>query len=670
MITRLSKPVRSVLLCGALCLSTAAFAQDSTTSTPPKPAKMAGSMGGDEHPDLIEIDPFGGISLYGQLNRGLTMHTADGGVGGIRLAVNPSRFVGLELWGDYAAANISFLGSSGTYPAGTTPASLVGTPVPPYSFSSHNFVFGLNPVLNLKPRGSWIIPYVTAGVMATQFTPSSNSIFNANTPSDAAYHATALNDNLQVGFNYGGGVKWHFTDHLGARFDVRGLYSRGPTFDLPNFPPAGGGVYIPSKQTYNGLQATLGLVFFAGTTKCPPMPPAPPPPAPLPTPTISGAEGTICQGKPVTLHATMSGAPADHKLTYAWTVNGQAQDANSPDLTFTPNNMGSFSIQLTVTDTTPPPPPMERPKKFPERCWVQPPPAAPVAPVTASATLTVGDTTPSISSVTATPTELACAANTTGTHTSNLSGTATPAACGGNLTYKWTVSEGSVTNDSSPNATFDASSLNFEGGSQAQSKSVTATLTVSDPSGKSATQTTTITVKCEPSFVRLDDAIFAKNNARVNNCDKRLLIDDAASRMQSGDYDIILVGHRDTDEEESIGRKGKGRRAVAPTALDEQRVLNAAAVLSGGTATCGKVDPSRIKIDWVGTDQTSETRPGQCGTSATKATERKGSEVSEADKNRRVEVYLVPHGSTALPPAVKNPRPLSETTMKALGCPK
>lgn len=669
MITRLSKPVRSALLCSALCLSTVAFAQDTSTNTPAKPAPAA-ALGGDEHPGLIEIDPFGGISLYGQLNTGLTMHTAKGGVGGLRFAVNPSRYFGLELWADYAAANISFLGSSGAYPAGTTPSSLVGTAVPPYSFGSHNFVFGLNPVFNLRPRGSWVIPYVTAGVIGTQFTPTSDAEFQANTPANAAYHAGALSDNLQVGVNYGGGVKWHFTEHLGARFDVRGLTSRNPTFGLPNAPPTGGGIYIPSKQTYNGLQATLGLVFFAGETKCPPMPVAPAPPAPLPTPTISGAEGTICQGKPVTLHATLPSVDPVRKLEYAWTVNGQAQDAKSPDLTFTPNNTGSISVQLTVTDTTPPPPPMERPKKFPVRCWVQPPAPAAVAPVTASATLTVGETTPTISSVTSTPTELACAANTTGAHSANLSGTAAGAACGGNLTYKWTVSEGSVTNDSSPNATFDASSLNFESGAQAQSKSVTATLTVTDPSGKSATQTTNITVKCEPTFVRLDDVVFAKNNSRVNNCGKRLLIDDAAGRMQSGDYDIILVAHRDTDEAETTGHKGKGRHAVAPSALDEQRALNAAAVLSGGTGTCGKVDPSRIKIDWVGTDQTSETRPGQCGTSATKATERKGSEVSEADKNRRVEVYLVPHNSTTLPPAVKNPKPLSDETMKKLGCPK
>ena len=221
---------------------------------------------------------------------------------------------------------------------------------------------------------------------------------------------------------------------------------------------------------------------------------------------------------------------------------------------------------------------------------------------------------------------------------------------------------------STPNATFDSSSLNFESGAQAQSKSVTATLTVTDTKGKTATQSTTIAVNCQPTFVRLDDVIFAKNNARVNNCGKRVLIDDAASRMASGDYDIVLVGHRDTDEETNApGVRGhRGRRAPA-TPLDEQRTLNAAAILSGGTGTCAKVDPARIKVDYVGTDQTSETRPGQCGTSNTK--ERKGSETSEADKNRRLEVYLVPHNSTSMPPAVKNPRPLPETEVKALGCP-
>lgn len=650
------RPFSSKIMCAALCFASAAFGQTSTTN--PKPA----SGSGDNLPDLIEIDPFGGIQTFGNVAIGLGEKLVDGGVGGLRIAVNPNPWLGLELWADFSQANVEFGQSSGINPG-------TGRPLPTYSFGSRNYTFGLNPVFNLKPRGSKIQPYLTVGVDGIQFTPTDTAEGLArNATTNSLYYSGNLNDNLQVGINYGGGVKFHMTDHFGLRFDVRGLWSRNPTYDLPNYPD--GGIYIPAKQKINGMQATLGLVWYGGESKCPPMPTPPPPPAPLPTPTISGGEGTICQGKPVNLHASITG-PTGHNLTYAWTLNGQAQGSNSADFTFTPNNTGSFNAQVTVSDTTPPPPPMERPKNIPVRCWVQPPTPPPTAPVTASATVTVSDSAPTITSVTANPDTLACAANTTGTHTANLTGNASPSACGGNLTYKWTVSEGSVSNDTSANATFDASTLNFEGGAQGQTKSVTATLTVTDEMGKTATQNTTVTVNCQPTFVRLDDVVFAKNNTRVNNCGKRVLIDDAAPRVAGGDYDIVLVGHRDSDESETVARAAtRGRRRSPATTggtLDEQRVLNCAAVLSGGTGTCAKVDPSHIRVDWVGTDQTSETRPGLCGTSNLK--ERKGSQTSAADKNRRVEVYLVPRNSQSLPPAVKNIKPLPESQVRALGCP-
>lgn len=663
-------PISSFFLCSALSLSTAVFAQDTSntsnnqattpTAGTPNAAKASGASGADEYPDKFEIDPFGGISLYGQVMRGLDTKLVDGGVAGLRLTYNPTLHLGLELWADWDRANVEFKTSSGVYP-GTT------SPLPTYSFGAANYFFGFNPILNLKPRGSKVQPYLTVGVNGIQFTPTSDAERIARSSAvNALYFSSNLNDNLQVGLNYGGGVKFHLTDHFGLRIDARGFWSRNPTYDLPNYPD--GGIYIPAKDKINGFQGTLGLVWFAGTEKCPPMPPAPPPPTPLPTPTISGAEGTICQGKPVTLHATLSGAPADHTLTYAWTVNGQPQGSNSPDLTYTPNNEGTFNIQLTVTDTTPPPPPLERPRKFPVRCWVQPPTPPPPQPVTATATFTVSMPAPTISSVTATPNTLMCSAVQNGDHTAQLSATAQGGACGGNLTYKWTVSEGSVTNDTSPNATFDASSLNFEGGAQGQTKSVTATVTVTDENGKTATQTSTITVNCPPQYKRLDDVVFAKNNARVNNCGKRILIDDAGTAT---DYDIVLVGHRDTDEEEHVRAARHRRRRRGPETgltLDEQRALNAAAVLSAGGGTCGHFDPSRIKVDWVGTTQTSEPRPGLCGTSNLK--ERRGQTTSAADKNRRVEIYLVPHGTTAMPPAVQNPKPLPDDEMKAIGCPK
>ena len=673
MITRLTiKPISSAILCGVLCLGTAAFAQDTNNTTGNAQTKQvsSGGSGADQYPDLFEIDPFGGVSTYGTVARGLQTKLVDGGLAGLRLAWNPAHYFGIELWGDYDVANVEFKTSSGVYPPGYGAAA--GSPLPKYSFGSRNWFFGLNPVIPLKPRGSKVQPYLTVGVNGIQFSPTSKAYNQARLARNVAlYNSGQLNNNLQVGLNYGGGVKFHMSDHLGLRIDARGFWSRNPTYGLPNYP--NGGIYIPSKDHINGFQGSVGLVFFAGSPVCPPMPAAPPPPAPLPTPAITGGEGTTCPGKAVTLHASLPGVAADRKLKYAWTVNGQAQGEDSPDFTYTPNGPSTANIEVTVTDTTPPPPPMEKPKKFPQRCWVPPPAPQPPAPVNASVSITPNTAGPTISSVTADQPTLTCAAVQNGTHTTNLTAQATAGPCGGNLTYKWTVSEGTVTNDSTPTATFDASSLNFEGGAQNQTKTVTATVTVTDQNGQTASQTTTITVNCPPQFVRLDDVVFAKNNARVNNCGKRILIDQAAQQAAGGDYDILLVGHRaDSEKANLAGKPPRGKAARGPALengmpLDEARALNSAAVLSGGGATCGSVDPSRIKLEWVGTDQTSDRKPGLCGTSNIK--ERRGQATTQADQDQRVEVYLIPHGSNALPPGVKEIQPTPDI-LKALGCPK
>lgn len=662
------KPAHSVILAAALCFGPVAYAQNAASnSANTNTAKTKAVSGGeDEYPDLVEIDPFGGVEMSGQVMRGLTTKVVDGGLGGLRVGFNPAKYFGIEVWGDYAWGNVNFKRSSGTYPD--------GSPLPTYSFGNRIVYFGLNPMLNLRPRGSKVVPYLTVGVTGIDFRPTWNATNIARRPAvNALYKSSNLGNNLQVGINYGGGVKWHLTDHVGLRFDARAFWSRNPTFQLPNYPD--GGIYIPAHDKLNSLQATVGLVFFAGQSKCPPMPPAPPPPAPLPTPTITGAENiTACQGKPVTLHANIA-APEGRKLAYAWKLNGESSGSNSPDFTFTPNNEGTFNIEVEVRDVTPPPPAPEKPRKFPTRCWVQPPPPAPPAPVTATAAVTVNASAPTIASVTANPATLV-ASQDSGPHTSQLTANATAGPCGGNLTYKWTVSEGSLTNDTSSTPTFDASTLTFQGPT-AQTKTVTATVTVTDETGKTASASTTITVNYTPPFVRLDDIVFPKNRDRINNCGKRILIDDVAPRAASGDYYVVLVGHRATDERANVtayetvqrGRRHVRHRVRRP--LDEQRVLNAAAVLSGGTATCGHVDPANIKVEWVGTEQSSEPRPALCGTSNIPSTkERRGQQVTEADRDRRVEVYLVPKNVQAMPPAAQNAQPVNEDDVRALGCPK
>jgi opacity protein-like surface antigen len=617
-----------ILSCLASYSESIAFGQDTTQSN-----STAKTVPPEEYPDLIEIDPFGGVSIWGQVNKGLGEKLITGGTAGARVAVNVSSHLGIEFSYNFSVNNVRLV----------TP---IRPGLPSYNFGNQIHEYSLNPVYNITPRGSRVQPYVTVGVSLLRFVPTDQAKATARSAADLAiYNAGGLRSNTQVGLNYGGGVKFHISDHIGLRFDVRGIYSKAPTFGLPNF--NNNGVYI-SRATINGLQATAGLVFYLGSKPVPPAPPpVKPPPAPLNAGDITGATGTLCQGKPISLHSSASD-PEGHALTYAWKLNDAAAGGNSPDFSFTPNNGGDFKVEVTVTDSTDP---NRKVTAGPKTISVQEYAA------------------PQISSVTASPQTSSCSADPNGPHTANLSAQVTGSACGGNLTYKWTVTEGSVSNDTNASAVFDASTLNFESGGGGQSKTVTATLTATDESGKAATQTTTITVNCPPQFKRLPDIVFAKNGARVNNCGKRILIDQAAP--QSGtNYDILLVAHRSADERERVAGARGGRRNASRT-LDEQRALNAAAVLAGGKGTCASVDAASIKIDAVGTDQTSTPDPGLCGTSNLPQTkERRGSQVSDADKERRVEVYLVPKNSQTLPPAAKNARPVPETDMKALGCPR
>src|SRR5207248_11103834 len=151
--------VSSAILCAVLFTSTGAFAQGTSNTNTANSNNSSSSA--DQYPDIVEIDPFGGVSLFGEVNHGLGTKLVDGGVAGLRVTWNPSRWVGLELWGDYAQANVNFLTSSGVYPPGTP---LAGTPLPTYNFGSRNYYFGLNPVFYLKPRGSRVQPYLTVGV--------------------------------------------------------------------------------------------------------------------------------------------------------------------------------------------------------------------------------------------------------------------------------------------------------------------------------------------------------------------------------------------------------------------------------------------------------------------------------------------------------------------------
>jgi hypothetical protein len=150
----------------------------------------------------------------------------------------------------------------------------------------------------------------------------------------------------------------------------------------------------------------------------------------------------------------------------------------------------------------------------------------------------------------------------------------------------------------------------------------------------------------------------------VNNCGKRVLIEQLYPTLNSNaNYDVVLVGHIDSNEVPK-SKNSKLRH------LDRDRVLQVAAVLSGGGGTCTTLDTSRIKGVWVAATQETEALPTSCTISTTAPKERRGAEVDPNEaKNRRVEIWLVPKGMP-LPPAARDAKELPDADLKKIGCPK
>lgn len=592
---------------------------------------------GDERPDLVNVTLFGGGSFFQSVPQGLGFQLANGGAFGIRVAENFWRYVGIEQAYTYSVNNGRFL-----TPVGPPPG------VGPFSFGNRVHQYTGNLLAYFTPRGSRVRPYLTVGGGAADFRPTDRAMENAKLPANAIYGAQALRSNLQPALNYGGGIKFKFNDHVGLTLDARGLMSRAPTFGLPDYNT--GGVYVPRGTKQYGIITTAGLDFNFGPKYVPP-PPAPPPPPPAKAAALGnlnggginvvsgqyGPSGILCQGRAITLRSTASD-PDGRPLTYKWTVNGQPTGGSTADLEFTPDRPGDYVIEVEVS--------APNTEDYPAR------------------TAKGGPMTINVQEYRA-PTVTGCAATPATANYGDLvnfgaNGAGSPCS---SIKYAWTVTEGTLTGADTAKSSLDTKQLRFEQSGKIQTKTVTATATVTDDRGATARCTADARITYTPPAIRFDDLIFSKSGTRINNCAKRILLEEVAPRAADMDYEIVLVGHIDEDE------APRGRTRPRRT-LDEQRTLNAIAVLSGGTGTCARVDRTRIKADWVGTAQTSDKRPGLCGTSARIASkERKGSLVSEADQNRRVEVWLVPKG-VAKPSSFGSEKPLDEKVFKQLGCPK
>jgi hypothetical protein len=232
---------------------------------------------------------------------------------------------------------------------------------------------------------------------------------------------------------------------------------------------------------------------------------------------------------------------------------------------------------------------------------------------------------------------------------------AKPGQCGSTLLPPViTVAEGSIRANQ-----FDSTGVVFDPSSRAeQRKTVMIVARVADAKGSATLQGSVVVKKPADTMAkRLPDIIFPSGNARVNNCGKRVLLEELKAAI-GGDAGgkVVLVGHTSAKEARKPG-------------LDRQRALNAAAVISAGSGVCTAFPASQILVEAAGAaDNGVSYQSNFCGSTQ----ELPGSSVKESEtdaKFRRVEVWFVPSGG-ALPASLKDHRDAAGLDVSKLGCPR
>ncbi len=601
---------------GALLTMAAALLISSAAVTPVSAQTNVVTTSPEGRYSLWDVSGFVGtqwFQLYqGENARPLNHHA--GIMFGGRITENISRYISLEETENYAFNQAQFL---------------------PVGLSNHNrAVIGSRNlqlsgllVVNLTPRDRRSRPFFVIGPSATWFSPHGQF---EQTGGGAIFPTTPLQTKVEPGLVYGLGYKADLTRHWGVRLDLRGVWGAQPHYGMTSVPGGIGTLYVPSKGTFSALQFTTGFYYNFGIHEPPPPPaPAPPPPPPPPVahPTISAISGAhdVCPGDDLRLSVTSSGWLPDTTPTYQWFVDNNPASGGTGTSFSVPTSGGTGSRSVKVTASVGDASVTSNTVNFRLRADGPPTISFNVSP----STITYGDRLP-------------------------LSAQANGSECGQPVSVRYSASEGTITG-----TTFDSSGVSMDQNNRLaqQSKSVTLTATVADAKNRTASATATVNVTLSPQARRLDDIDFQNNSARVNNCGKRLLLEELTPMLRNDpNAKVILIGHRDNGERVSLK-------------LDENRTLNAAAILSAGTGICPSLDLSRILVHYAGTDQSSATRPALCGSSTT---ERRGAAVRPNDQRaqfRRVEVWIVP-GGAAMPAGTSDYTPAPQRETKAKGCPR
>jgi hypothetical protein len=423
----------------------------------------------------------------------------------------------------------------------------------------------------------------------------------------------------------GGGLDIRLARHVALRaFEADYFYTK-----LPN------PVFTPENMT-NNLRVSAGFSFlFGGEKPAPPPPPAPSfttcpdgskVPAGQPCPklplavNITGARGQMCQNETMPLASSLSGNKGNN-IAFQWTVNGQPA-GQGPTLSFGGVAPGTYSVGVTASGTG-------------------------YQPATNNTTISVLEKRAPTGTVTASPSEVMAGQRAT------LSASFSGQCCDPISAPTFTASQGAISGSE-----FDSSGVTFDASDHSeQRRAVTITAKVTDQCNNEGTATTSITVvqKATAAPVRLPDVLFPQNSARVNNCGKRVLLEQLRTYFERDPAGkAVLVGHVASNE-------------TAPN-LAADRARNAAAVITAGSGVCLSLPADQVLVSAPGSDQMGvDFQPNFCGASVM---EQRGATVNANDPNakyRRVVVWFVPSGA-------ETPQPLGDyrtaASMKISGCPR
>jgi Outer membrane protein beta-barrel domain len=409
-------------------------------------------------------------------------------------------------------------------------------------------------------------------------------------------------------------------------------------FETPSILDPTGGT---SNRNQHDLRFAAGLMFSFGGER--PVPP-PPPPAPPKMKNCPGGTSipvaeecpkltmalrigvspdSVCPGD--TAQVTVSGNLPDNAVT-KWTLAGETiSQSRSFQFGATGRQPGSYKIELTASG-----------EGFEDG--------------SATATATVRPYGPPSGTLTVSPSEIFVGQK------ADLGANFTAGQCGGPLAGPvFTAAEGSI-----QGRQFDSTGIRFDPpGATEQRRTITITAKVSDPKGTgSAEGSVVVKQRAALGPQRLADLVFAEGNDRVNNCGKRVLLEDLKNLFtaDAGGM-VVFVGHVAQSELKSVG-------------LDLTRAMNAAAVISGGTGVCTKFPATQILVKGVGaTDTGVDFQPYFCAASATAEKPGQAIQQNEQAKYRRVEVWFVPSNGV-LPAMAGDAKTAQMLGVGTLGCPK